>query len=156
MTLVCHFCVAWCHLMSLTRQQLEALSLLSHGFNLQETANKVGVSKRTLQRWVKLAEFIEAKKDVTQQTTARVIEVTAQDVTESIRHLVPKAVRLLEEILDCPEARNTDKLRASEILGRWSGLAQTQQQSQVSGEENLKGYLAYLASKNNGNGQTAN
>lgn len=133
---------------ALTPQQLEAFSLLSSGFTQLETAQKIGVSERSIQRWVKIPEFAEALKDAGQKATQITVEATAENINSHIQKLIPKAIRALEDILDNDEARNSDKLRASEILGRWAGLAQPQQQQQAPAEENLKSYLAYLANIN--------
>lgn len=130
---------------SLTPQQLEALSLLSSGFTQAETAQKLGISVRTVQRWARIPEFAEALEDVKRKAAEKTVEATAENINAHVQKLLPKAIRTLEEILDDDEARNNDKLRASEILGRWGGLAQPQQQQQQSpAEESLKSYLTYL------------
>ena len=140
----------------LTPKQLEAISLLSSGFTQAETARQPNVSERTIHRWMKITAFLEALENTKRKATEKTVEATAENINAHVQKLLPKAIRTLEEILEDDEARNNDKLRASEILGRWGGLGQQQQQQQSPAEDNLKNYLVYLATNANSHSSANN
>lgn len=110
------------YMSNLTPKHLEALSLLSSGFTQAETARKLKVSERTIQRWAKIPEFAEALKDVKQKATQKTIETTAENINKHVKKLIPKAIKTLENIIDDNEAQNNDKLRALETLEQWTAI----------------------------------
>jgi hypothetical protein len=136
----------------LTPKQLEAVSGIAKGITPSVIGKSINVSERTVQRWMKLPEFVEAVEEIRERSTVRVVAETAKDVSERIQSLVPKAIDTLESYLDNPEARGSDRLRACHILGSWAGLTQTQKlEPQHPPEETLKAYLYHLATPSNGN-----
>jgi hypothetical protein len=136
----------------LTPKQLEAVSGIAKGTTPSVIGKSINVSERTIQRWQKLPEFVEAVEEIRQRTTVKVIAETSKDVAARIQSLIPKAIDTLESYLDNPEARGSDRLRACHILGSWAGLTQTQKpEPQHPPEETLKAYLHHLASPTNGN-----
>ncbi len=83
--------------MSLSSEQLSALSLLARGYPPSHVASELGISERTLFRWKKLPEFDAAASKIGKTTTQTVIEETAADLSDlALEHLqAHKAVRAL-------------------------------------------------------------
>jgi hypothetical protein len=110
--------------MSLTKEQLKALAMFSEGLTSNEIATRLKVSIRTIQRWQKLPEFIKAVTDIHQKATQTTVETTASNISNRIQSLLPKALNCIESLLDDPDARAADKLRACNLVGSWAGLTQ--------------------------------
>jgi hypothetical protein len=110
--------------MSLTKEQLKALAMFSEGLTSNEIATRLKVSVRTIQRWQKLPEFIKAVTDIHQKATQTTVETTASNISNRIQSLLPKALNCIESLLDDPDARAADKLRACNLVGSWAGLTQ--------------------------------
>lgn len=144
-------------LSSLTPQQLQAIEMLANSESHAQIAQVLGISTKTIQRWLKKPKFTQALADVQLRTVEKAVEAVAEDISGQIQRLVPKAIKTLETYLDDPKARGSDRLRAAQILGNWAGLNQPQIQPERSAEQNLKDYLTYLAANNNGaNNNAAN
>ncbi len=136
----------------LNTDQLAAVKLIAQGKSQQETAQTLGVAKRTIQRWAKKPEFAQAVADARTMALEVTVEATAGDIKAKIEQLVPKAIATLETTLGDTKARAADKLRAVDIVGKWAGLYQVPLKSdpQVTAEATLKKYLSALE-KTNGN-----
>ena len=84
------------------RKKEEAIAALLNHRNLEEAANAVGVSVKTLLRWVKLPEFAagyrEARRAAVSQANARLQQATGAASAAVLRLMVdpnaPAAVRL--------------------------------------------------------------
>ncbi len=63
--------------MSLSPQQLEAIALLGKGTKTSEVAHQLGITQRTVQRWLKDDEFATAVAEIGRQTTRLVVETTS-------------------------------------------------------------------------------
>lgn len=138
----------------LSPKQLQAVVGIAKGLNSSAIAKEIAVTERTVQRWQKLPQFLEAVSEIQERSTTKVIVEVSDDISTQIKHLIPKAINVLESYIDNPEARGADRLRACHILGSWAGLNQPQKQEpQNPPEENLKNYLNFLASTN-GNSQS--
>ena len=134
--------------MPLSENQLVALQILSKRGTYEEAARAAKVSRRTVIRWAKIPEFKEQLGGFSKARLEVASEVIKQQEELQIENLVPKALDKIREILDDSDSRRSDQLRAAELIGRWAGLGQVQLQPDTSpAEENLKGYLDYLASK---------
>jgi hypothetical protein len=139
--------------MPLSNQQLKALEVLSKRGTYIEAANAAKVSRRTVIRWAKIPEFKEQLGNFSKARVKVASEVIKEQEKLEIEDLVPKALAKVRDILEDADSRRADQLRAAEIIGKWAGLGQVQLQPETSpAEENLKGYLNYLASTN-GNGK---
>jgi hypothetical protein len=139
--------------MSLSEQQLAALQILSKNGTHNEAANAAKVSRRTIIRWTKLPEFKEVLETSSRNRIEKTVEIIKGKESLEIEDLVPKALQRVHDILEDTEARKSDQLRAAELVGRWAGLGQTVGQTETNpAEDNLKGYLNYLASSNKKNG----
>lgn len=143
---------------SLTPKQLQAVNLLAKGKTQIEIASLLGISTKTVQRWTRKPEFIQAIADVQSRAVEKTIEKTAEDISrhsqEVIQRLVPKALMVIHEYLNNSSAKGSDRLRAVHIIGSWAGLNQAQVKQETEAETQLKDYLSYLASKNGNNSST--
>lgn len=131
--------------------------MLANGDSHPRIAADLGVSTKTIQRWLKKPEFAQALTDVQVRTLEQAVEAAAEDISGQLQRLVPKAIKTLETYLDDPKARGSDRLRAAQILGNWAGLNQVLavKTTEQPAEQNLKDYLNYLASIKNGNHKSA-
>jgi transcriptional regulator with XRE-family HTH domain len=108
----------------------EALLLLSRNISQVRVSEMIQVDRRTISRWMKDAGFREelsnTRRDHLEVVLDKVITdspVAAEKVEElsQIDSLVGKAIAALQTILECPEARNADRLKASELVLRLVG-----------------------------------
>ena len=112
----------------LNLQQLQAIELLTDGKRSQQSiADEIGVSRRTIVRWLADQEFQEALKGVgTNQFVVNPEVLQPQQSPVSIRQklnrLAVTVVEQVEAILTNPESRTADKLKAAQMLGKWCGL----------------------------------
>jgi transposase len=84
--------------MSLSPEQLKAISLLAEGIPAPKVATKIGVAYRTLQRWHKKPEFKKALEELRLKTQAKVFEKSSEGNSEKIAIDVRKLQR---EHLNC-------------------------------------------------------
>ena len=114
--------------MSLSPQQIRAAELLSQGNSQQDVATSLGVNRKTIQRWLQKADFKNLSfgllnRSARLQDTPKpqseknlpCADLTAQD-------LIPDALVAVRDILQNPDSRNSDKLRAATLIGEWGGL----------------------------------
>jgi transcriptional regulator with XRE-family HTH domain len=116
--------------MSLSPIQIRAAQLLARGLSQEETGKQVGVSRRTISRWLCKEEFKNLSFGLVNSSSSSTkneaeIQSTSQTNDESsceLSHLVPLAFMTLENILTDPDARKADKLKAATLIGQWGGL----------------------------------
>ncbi len=109
---------------SLTRRALE---LLDRGHSEKEVAEILDVSLRTIQRWKARLEIeesnipigIDSPRLLSPQEERALGVLTFGEVEK----LIPNAVAVIKEILENPESRNSDRLRAAGLIGDWSGYS---------------------------------
>jgi DNA-directed RNA polymerase specialized sigma24 family protein len=132
----------------LTPKQLEAVAGIAKGLATRQIAKVVGVSSRTVERWRKLPEFVAAitriQGNASRQVEAELVsDITC--VTSRLENLASKSLDCLEQIIDNPETRNSDRIQASKIiLSEW-------QRSQTPATDELRavkvlvesGFLSY-------------
>jgi transcriptional regulator with XRE-family HTH domain len=106
-------------------KRAEAILLLAKNISQTRVAQMIGVDRRTVVRWLKDSDFRnqlnENRRDHLENVLDRVIDssaISAQNTEEisQIDCLVGKAIAALDSILSCPESRNTDRIRASELI----------------------------------------
>jgi len=86
----------------LTGKKAKAVQLLAQGLSPVEVADKVGVSDRTVRRWVKRPEVAAALRELQQEAlhgSARRLRALAQHATDALGHVLksphtPPAVRV--------------------------------------------------------------
>lgn len=105
--------------MSLSPQQLEAVALLGKGTKTSEVASQLGITQRTVQRWLKDDEFAKAVAEIGREATKLVVEATSFDLFKEIERATESSVKLLTEMIENPELRPSDRLRAVDIVRRW-------------------------------------
>jgi hypothetical protein len=106
----------------------EAIVLLARNIPQTRVAEMIGVNRRTLVRWLKDADFRsqlnENRRDHLENVLDKVIDNSSVEKTDELGQvdsLVGKAIAALQTILECPEARNADRLKASELVLRLVG-----------------------------------
>lgn len=115
--------------MALTPRQIRAAELLAKGHSQQAVGDQVGVSRRTILRWLKEEDF----KNLSYGLAGRTAEPPKKSVSErstqprprnslKAEDLVPDALETIQAILQDPDARIADKLKAAALVGQWSGL----------------------------------
>jgi transcriptional regulator with XRE-family HTH domain len=112
--------------MALSPQQIRAAELLAKGHSQQEVGDQIGVSRRTVLRWLKQEDF----KNLSYGLVGRVGEPAKPPPQRSpqptgtlkVEDLVGDALEAVKCILQDPDARTADKLKAAALVGQWSGL----------------------------------
>ena len=103
----------------------EAIVLLARNISQTRVAEMIGINRRTLVRWLNDADFRkelnENRRDHLENVLDKVIDnsaISAQNTQEvsQIDSLVAKAIAALDAIVSCPESRNADRIRASELI----------------------------------------
>ena len=118
----------------MTPQQVKALQLLAQGLNQQEVADAIGVSRRTISRWLQSPEFKNLSFGLVGQVKPPPQPAQAEAIRERLsdpltpQDLVTDALAAVRDILTDPEARNCDRLKAATLVGEWAGLAQKKSQ----------------------------
>ncbi len=107
----------------LTPKQQQAVSGIAKGLTPSQIAKVVGVSCRTVERWRKLPEFVVAldqiQGEVSRQVKVELVENVAS-INSRLENLASKSLDCLEQIIDNPEARSSDRIQASKlILAEW-------------------------------------
>lgn len=102
-----------CHEMSsnvaspkFTHKKEMALILLLDGYKHSEVASKIGVTERTIQRWLKESEF--------QKRLAQGREDIYKQGMDSLRETFSKAVKKVSELLDSQSEKTS--LKAAELI----------------------------------------
>jgi transcriptional regulator with XRE-family HTH domain len=115
--------------MSLTPPQIRAAELLAKGHSQQEVGDIVGVSRRTIVRWLKQEDFrnlsfglLGRVAQSPQQAPQRFPESRKQSNELTPQDLVCDALEAVRDILQDSDSRNCDRLKAASLVGEWSGL----------------------------------
>jgi hypothetical protein len=118
--------------MSLSPQQIRAAELLSQGHSHQEVGDAVKVSRRTILRWLKQNDF----KNLSYGLVGRAVQApqpvqAPQRSSErqsgsnlTVSDLIPDALLAVRDILQNPESRSCDRIKAASLVGQWAGLGQ--------------------------------
>jgi transposase-like protein len=108
-----------------------AAELLESGLTIAEVASQLDVSTRTVQRWRNRTQFSPiARPEIEQKSHIEVADPIPDGlkylpdfkIATNLESLIPVALDELRRILENPESRTADKLRACGIIGDWSGL----------------------------------
>jgi hypothetical protein len=132
----------------LTPKQLEAVAGIAKGLATRQIAKVVGVSSRTVERWRKLPEFVAAlaqiQGEVSRQVKVELVE-NVTSINSRLENLASKSLDCLEQIIDNPETRNSDRIQAAKlVLSEWQ-RTQTPTMHELAAIETLvnSGYLPY-------------
>ena len=119
--------------MALDSRQIEAAKLLANGHTHQEVAESLGISRRTILRWLKDSEFKEfhlsfceqqktvsietfKQKKTTLSNSFRQSDATPLNFDDQLDALGFDCLSFLSELIRDPDARNCDKLKAVSLL----------------------------------------
>lgn len=123
--------------MSLTPPQIRAAELLGKGHSQQETADLIGISRRTIVRWLKQEDFkslcygLIGRSPSPQQPPQRSPERHKQSDTLTAQDLVDDALTAVKDILQDPDSRNVDRLKAAALVGDWVGLGDRERMQEL-------------------------
>lgn len=93
---------------TLTPNQYRAIEHLLASGNVAATAQKIGVGRRTMYRWMAEPAFARALREA--ESTA------LEGLTRSLTMLGDKAVAALVAVFDDPEASHAVKIRAAAVV----------------------------------------
>jgi hypothetical protein len=121
--------------MVLSPSQIEAARLLAQGRSHQEVGDAVGVSRRTILRWLKEQDFKNlsyASIGRPPQPPQRASE-RRQKVYDPLTplDLVQDALEAVQDILNDPEVRISDRLKAATLVGQWAALGQPNKMAEM-------------------------
>ncbi len=119
--------------MAKPNKKKEALALLSRNVPQTRVAELIGVDRRTIVRWLKLPDFRKELFDSRRGHLESVLDQVAESSessepseasslkneeiqTSQVDLLIAKSITALDAILSCPESRNADRIRASELV----------------------------------------
>jgi transcriptional regulator with XRE-family HTH domain len=113
----------------MTPIQIRAAQLLARGLSQGETATQLGISRRTISRWLCKEEFRNLSFGLLNSVSPEKVkpEILSRHTDDENEHsdlnsLVPLAIKTLRDILIDQDSRKVDKLRAATLLGEWAGL----------------------------------
>lgn len=115
--------------MNFTPTQIRAAELLAKGHPHQEVGDAVGVSRRTILRWLTKEGFrnlsfglLGRATQAPQSQPQRSPESRKQTNDLTPQDLVGDALEAVRDILQNPDSRNVDRLKAASLVGDWAGL----------------------------------
>lgn len=141
---------------ALTPEQARMVSMSCQGQTNTFIAEALGVARKTIIRWHKLPHIIEAIAQASSKQTEavakeqgeqykQITKTTQVATTELLEKLLPASIRVVATILTNGESKDSDRLKAAELLTKWGGLGQTANQPQQTSEQVLNLYLANLS-----------
>lgn len=144
---------------ALTPQQAKYVAMTCQGQTNVDIAKALGIARKTVTRWGKLPHIQEAIAQTSNRQTEAVAEQQARQykqftksaqlaTAEIVEKLLPMAVRTVATILANSDSKDSDRLKAAELLTKWGGLGQAVNQPQQTGEQILNLYLANIATPN--------
>lgn len=92
----------------LNERQRIAANYLARGTTIRETARKIGVSEKSVYSW--------RQRPAVQQAIARIQQELLSETGGMNISTIPDAIKLLDSIINDPEARNTDRIAAARTL----------------------------------------
>jgi hypothetical protein len=116
--------------MGLTPPQIKAAELLAKGHSQQATGEAVGVTRRTILRWLKNPDFKNLSYGLVGRSVQPPQSVQPQRSPErrqqpsglTPQDLIQDALSAVQSILIDPEVRVCDRLKAAALVGQWAGL----------------------------------
>ncbi len=122
--------------MGLTPKQIRVAQLLSQGHSQEQAGKAVGASRRTVSRWLQQEDFRNLSyglvgrssqpppQQAPQRPPERSPERRRQSSALTPQDLVEDALQAVRDILQNPESRSCDRLKAASLIGDWAGLNQ--------------------------------
>ncbi len=113
----------------LSPEQAKAASALARGLSQERAGQEAGVTRRTVIRWSKDPAFqreVNRLKLEIKEVKVETVERIVREEEISLSSLLPKALGVLQQILDDPDSRSSDRLKAVSLVGAWAGVAVAQ------------------------------
>lgn len=147
---------------ALTPQQAKYVAMTCQGQTNTDIAKALGIARKTVTRWGKLPHIQAAIAQTSSRQTEAVAEQQGEQykqftksaqlaTSEIVEKLLPAAVKTVAQILTNRESKDSDRLKAAELLTKWGGLGQAANQTTQTGEQILNLYLANIATPNANN-----
>lgn len=133
---------------------------MAEGIPYHEIASQLAVTTRTIERWAVRPNI----KQSVDQARSKALETIEEEVSEkykrAIEGMIPMALTTLHKTLKSADSRDSDKLRAVQILGKWYGLEKSpvfvKAENQTDPEAMLKQYLSAIGGNGNGSHTAGN
>ncbi|HEY9834115.1 MAG TPA: helix-turn-helix domain-containing protein [Stenomitos sp.] len=124
--------------MPLSQKQIRAAELLAKGYSQEEVGKAVGASRRSVSRWLQSEEFRNLSYGLVgraSQPPPRACERQSEGRQMTSRlnpeDLVPDALEAVRGILQDPDCRNADRLKAASLIGEWAGLGNREKMAEM-------------------------
>ena len=118
----------------ITPQQYQAIALIATGSNIKTTADKIGVSDRTVLNWLKSQLFKSELNEV--------VAIAYRSYLSRFQKLLDLGLDRIDDVLRSPDTSPADTIRAVKLL-----LDASDRLSQISALEELANIKAMLEDK---------
>jgi hypothetical protein len=116
-----------------TPQQIKAAQALASGLSQGKAAKESGVTRITVIRWLKKPEFCRKVQELRGKAEKASDSAFVQTTKEVTKKQVKAAggitsndlIEILAKVAKDEECRVADRIRATEVLGRWLGLGES-------------------------------
>jgi hypothetical protein len=132
-------------LKKLSSDHLRAAELIAEGTNFALVADQLGVSRRTIDRWLLRPDVKQHLAQLQQRKMQANQESLASKYQRSIEQLAGLGITTVATILKDPDAKKGEKLKAVELVAKWYGLdSPIKHQVEVGVKKELDATLASL------------
>lgn len=108
----------------LNSQHREAIERLSRGETQLQVATSLNINRRTLGRWLKIRQFADELEAARSGHRSAIVEILQADEKITISDLWALSLKVTADILQDPDARTGDKLKAAQIVTEWMKMEQ--------------------------------
>ena len=133
---------------------------MAEGIPYHAIASQLGVTTRTVERWAVRPDIRQSVEQARTKALETVEEAVSEKYKRAIEGMIPMALTTLHKTLKSADSRDSDKLRAVQILGKWYGLEKTpvfvKPETQTAPEVTLKQYLSAIGGNGNGSHTAGN
>lgn len=133
---------------------------MAEGIPYHAIASQLGVTTRTIERWAVRPDIRQSVDQARTKALETIEEEVSEKYKRAIESMIPMALTTLHKTLKSAESRDSDKLRAVQILGKWYGLEKSpvfvKAENQTDPEVMLRQYLSAIGGNSNGSHTTGN
>ena len=133
---------------------------MADGVTYHAIASVLGVTTCTVERWATRPDVKHSVDQARKKALETVEEEVCEKYKRAIEGMIPLALTTLHRTLKDTSARNSDKLRAVQILGKWYGLEKSpvfvKAENGTEPEALLKQYLGAIGGSENGSRTSSN
>lgn len=134
--------------------------MMIDGVAYHAIASTLGITTRTVERWAVRPDIKQSIDSARAKALETVGEAVCERYKRAIEGMIPLALTTLHKTLKDTEAKNSDKLRAVQILGKWYGLEKSpvfvKAEDGTEPEALLKRYLGAIGGNENGSCTSSN